>query len=392
MEDIKNFCSLPWTGFSNDPDGKVRPCCIFKGHITDDNGKPYYVQTHTVKEIFSSAYMKNLRDQFRSGEMPQGCETCVKDESNGYKSKRITYTESQIGRSVDFYKDPDFPIEYQMILSNACNLKCRSCTPSHSSMWQAEHKVLWGTTGYEMEHGQSGENKSILWETRDEWMSKVKRLEIVGGEPFFINRWKILWDELIEKRLSRHIWMDMCTNATIYSGDIIEHLADNFKSLGVGLSIDGIGPIYNYLRHPAKWEEVQKNLIKYHEIRNVGFSYSHTVGWINAWHLPEFHTWVKENTPNFRIWNNIIHWPRHMSVIMIPEEIKIMIKRKWDTYDWGKYSQDVDAIANLMFSEMPDEDEIKREYEKFVVHDKFRNENILDIIPQEFSLLNRYFK
>ena len=76
------MCSLPWTGFSNDPDGRVRPCCIYKDYITDDNGDPFYVQTTSVKEIFSSKYMRDLRQQFRNGIKPSGCGTCVKDESN----------------------------------------------------------------------------------------------------------------------------------------------------------------------------------------------------------------------------------------------------------------------------------------------------------------------
>lgn len=388
---MKKFCSLPWNGFSNDPDGRVRPCCIFKGYITDDNNQPFYVQTHTVKEIFSSSYMKNLRNEFRLGKMPAGCETCIKDESNGYKSKRLTYLEGRLGKSVDYDTEPELPVEYQMILSNACNLKCRSCTPSHSSLWQAEHKIIWGNTGYEMVHGQSGENKSVLWETRDEWMSYVKRLEIVGGEPFYINRWQVLWHELISKGLSKEIYMDMSTNATIYSGETIKLLADNFKAIGIGLSIDGIGKVYNYLRHPAQWDEVKENLIKYHEIKNVGFSYSHTIGWINAWYLPEFYKWSKEYTPNFRIWNNIIHWPKHMSITMIPQEIKKMIVEKWQSYDWNKYSGDIDAIIKFMLSETPSDEEICTEYKKFLINDKIRNENILDIIPPEFSALEKYF-
>ena len=122
------YCKLPWTGFSNDPDGKVRPCCLYKGYIVDELGKEMYVQTNSVKEIFSSKYMKDLREEFRSGAKPKGCETCIVNEQNGYTSKRNMYS-----GAMDYDSEPDVPVEYQMILSNACNLKCRSCSPSHSS-------------------------------------------------------------------------------------------------------------------------------------------------------------------------------------------------------------------------------------------------------------------
>lgn len=386
------YCSLPWRGFSNDPDGRVRPCCLYKDHIKEDNGQPMYVQTHTVKEIFSSNYMKELRNQFRKGNKPNGCATCIKDEENNYTSKRQTYLRGELGKNVNFLEEPEYPVEYQMIISNACNLKCRSCTPSHSNLWQAEHKIVWGHTGYNMEHGQPSDNKSVLWEDRNSWMATVKRLEVVGGEPFYIKKWEILWNELIEKGYSKNISMDMSSNATIFAGDIINHLSKNFKSLGVGLSIDGMDRMYNYLRHPGNWKEVEQNLIKYHDLKDVRFSISHTIGWINAYNLTEFHDWCKKNVPKFRIWNNIIHQPKHMSIVNIPNEAKQLIKEKWLSYDWGIYKSDIDGIINFMFSEQPSNDEISNTYKEFLRYDAVRNENVLDIIPERLlKIVKSYF-
>ena len=350
----KWYCKLPWTGFSNDPDGKARPCCLYKEHVRDEAGNIMYVQTSTVKEIFTSKFMKDLREEFRSGAKPKGCETCIVDEQNNYTSKRQRYNDNYL--SADYASEPEFPIEYQMILSNACNLKCRSCTPSHSSLWQAEHKMIWGTTGYSMPNGQSGENDSVLWRKRDEWMPSVKRLEIVGGEPFYIKRWTLLWKELIEKGLAPDINMDMSSNGTIYAGHVVEYLVANFRNIGLGLSIDGMGKTFEYLRHPGKWEEVEQNIRMYHDLRvnlaspKFQVSISHTIGWLNAWELPEFHTWIKTNTPMFSIWNNIIHYPPHMAIYMIPASLKKRIEAKWLAYDWGKYDNDIKGIITYMNS------------------------------------------
>lgn len=389
------MCSLPWTGFSNDPDGKVRPCCLYRSYITQENGEPYYVQTNTVKEIFASKFMQDLRQEFRDGKKPRGCEVCIKDEQNQYRSKRQTYLDSEIGKNVNYDIEPELPVEYQMILSNACNLKCRSCTPSHSNLWQAEWKQLTGNTQYPMPYGQSGDKESVLWSNRYEWMQFVKRLEIVGGEPFYIKQWQDLWKELINQGLSKNILIDMSSNGTIYSGEVIEYLCKNFKWIGVGLSIDGIGKTYNYLRHPGNWDNVSENIIKYHKFyettNNLSMTFSHTIGWINAWELPEFHTWVEDNTPKFRIWNNIIHRPRHMSIVMLPKEAKDIIRDKWESYDWKQYKADIDGIQNFMYSEQPSDEEIRKEYKMFIQHDKIRNENILKIIPTEIQFLEKYF-
>lgn len=392
MSDTRSkwYCALPWTGFSNDPDGRVRPCCIYKGYIKDQQGQDMYVQTHTVKEIFSGTYMQDLRGQFRNGHRPAGCRVCERDESNGYTSKRMNYL--KYSSDLDFDSEPDYPVEYQMILSNACNLKCRSCSPSHSSTWQEERTKVMGHTGYPMPHGQSGNGDSVLWKDRNNWMRHVKRLEIVGGEPFYVKKWQILWNELIEQGLSQEITVCMSSNGTIYAEDILRRLNDNFKYVSVALSIDGIGPMYEYLRHPAQWNEVSKNLLDYHRT-GMNFSYSHTIGWLNAYHVPDFHTWARDNTPRFPIWNNIIHSPQHMSIVSIPTEAKDVIESRWRSYDWGPYAKDLQGILNFMRSEQPTDDEIRVGYQEFARYDRVRGENVLDVIPEQIlPYVRKYFE
>ena len=84
----KSMCIVPWVGFSNDPDGTVRACCISKERVTKENGDLYYTQLDNVKDIFHSPYMKQLRQDFIDGKKPKNCEVCWKDEENGYTSKR----------------------------------------------------------------------------------------------------------------------------------------------------------------------------------------------------------------------------------------------------------------------------------------------------------------
>lgn len=58
----EKICRLAWQGFSNDPDGKARPCCLYKGHISDTDNKSMYVQTSTVDGMHNFMLNKHTTD------------------------------------------------------------------------------------------------------------------------------------------------------------------------------------------------------------------------------------------------------------------------------------------------------------------------------------------
>ena len=177
----------------------------------------------------------------------------------------------------------------------------------------------------------------------------------------------------------------------------MEKITSNFKAVGIGLSIDGMGEIYDYLRKNASWEISSDNCKKYHDffISNrrpgLSFNYTYTISWLNAYNLPEFHDWVKENTPEFRIWNNIVHYPNHMSIKMLPDEEKQKIDDKWKSYNWGKYESDVMSVLNFMWSEPQTEETIKEQYKNFTFFDYVRGENTYNVIKHNHPSLVKYF-
>jgi sulfatase maturation enzyme AslB (radical SAM superfamily) len=402
----KNLCLIPWLGFSNNPNGVAQPCCIYRGNIKDELGNDFYVQKTSVKDIFGSEYMKNLRQEFRENKKPAGCATCWKDESTGYRSKRMIYsvngffTDPTYDGYVNWEEEPEFPQEYQMIINNSCNLKCRSCSPSHSTQWQNENVKFEGESGFDMPFKQAGDKQGELWKTRHEWYPHLRHLEVVGGEPMYIKQWHHIFDELIELGYAKNIRLDMSTNCTIIIPELLLKLKQNFKRLGIGLSIDGTEKMYEYLRHPGKWDEVYSNMKFYNDFHrenvfpmidrhhndNTNIQITFTVGWLNALEMPKMHQLVKDEFPRFtKIWNNLIHWPDFMSLKSAPEDLKQLISHKWRTYDWGDYASEIKAIENFMFSEVTDPPKFKRNYDHFSLVDTRRNEKIWDVMPEEYK-------
>jgi sulfatase maturation enzyme AslB (radical SAM superfamily) len=383
---MKYRCSIPWTGFSNEPDGRAQPCCLFKGYITDDNNEPMHVQKFTVNEILNSKFMKNLRQEFREGKKPKGCAVCWADEKNGYESKRIVYnTKINHDPEIIWEEDPKFLSEFQLIINNSCNLKCRSCTPSHSTQWQAEFLALTGNNGYPMKLGQSGDEFGKLWINRNQWYEHLRRLEVVGGEPFYVKQWHQIFYELIDQGYSKKIDLTFSTNCTLFYQDLLNDICKNFKSVSIGLSIDGIGKTYEYLRHPANWQKTYENMRNYKQLQNnhlVNLQINLTISWLNALEVTELHQLVYNEFPEFSIWNNIVHNPVHLTLWAAPPNMKREIEKKWTTFSWNKrYVEIMTGILQFMNSKEISEIEIQKNLEILYNTDRFRKESIFESIP-----------
>ena len=78
-----NMCPLPWTHLEVDVNGGASPCCLYKGSVPDVK-----VYEQSLKSIQDTEYMSGLREQFRNGERPTGCQSCWQEEDAGKTSKR----------------------------------------------------------------------------------------------------------------------------------------------------------------------------------------------------------------------------------------------------------------------------------------------------------------
>jgi sulfatase maturation enzyme AslB (radical SAM superfamily) len=357
-----------------------------------------YVQTTSIKEIFQSKFMKALREQFRNNERPTACQTCWVEEDAGNESKRIKKNKDlpfniAHGFQISTWEhEPESPMELQLIISNACNLKCRSCSPSHSSQWQAERKAITGINPYEMPYGQAGHSTSKLWVERFDWYKNLRHLEIVGGEPFYINQWEQMLRELITINQATQITLDFSTNCTVYPESLIELLCKNFKQVNINLSIDGTGSVYEYLRHPAEWDIVYANMQRYHllldEFTNLKIRIGMTLGWMNALNLRELYSLCRLEFSKFGFNISLIHSPEFQAIWAVPTSAKHKIVSHWDC------SSDLAALTNgakqFMFSRKTTPSEFKAALLSIETLDHYRNENVFTAIPELTALLNEY--
>ena len=416
------LCSLAWSHISSEPAGPCRSCCIARDHITDDNGNIYSLGEHSVKEILTSTFMKNLRQEMREGKQPSNCETCWEDERNGKESKRLIYNKI-MGfdflkiDEIDYEKEPEYPVDLQIALGSVCNLKCRTCNPVYSSKWRSEAKernIHWWKPDVKVE--VTDLERSKFWEDLEESSVHLRRLEIMGGEPFYTKEFKVLIDRLIDYGTSKNISLNLSTNGTIFDEELLNKITDNFNAVGFNISIDGTDRLFDYTRHGNSWSNVSSNLrkfyekFKYYKDRQQKHKFSIgitiTISTINFYYLRDIHQFFEVNYPDFEIWNNIVYFPDHYNPnIMLPELKEQFIDRvenptKYGLSPWDeeKYKHDILPIVNHVRNPAQNNG-ISLEKNEFLWHkfirdtfstDEFRKESIRKSLPEFYKLISNH--
>ena len=397
------YCSLLWTHLSNEPGGTLRSCCIARERISRPDGSDYTLGEDSIRDIFHSEYMKNLRQEIREGKTPENCATCWIDEDNGKESKRQLYNgyaEWRYPDGIDYMVEPDMPRDYQLILGNACNLKCRTCNANYSSKWRKEsidRKIeFWEPPSKIDLHDLE---QSRFWLDIEDWLPNVRVLEIMGGEPFYMKEFRKLIDKLVDMGVSKNIMITLSTNGTHYNDTLINKIVDNFENLGFNISLDGVGDKFDYLRHGDNWEDnVIGNIDKFYKLHtendHVNINITHTVSVWNFFYLREFHDFFETHYPKFNIWNNTVHFPEWCEANVVPEPTKNLIIDKvrnpenygLPAWDKDKFEKDIKPLVEHTATDSKEE-----HWQKFIEQvnagDVYRQESFADTFSELYDIL-----
>jgi MoaA/NifB/PqqE/SkfB family radical SAM enzyme len=127
------------------------------------------------------------------------------------------------------------------------------CQPKFSSSVAAEHKKLgWVTEIYNFD-----ETDLILDSL--EKLSNLQYIHIAGGEFFYSKHCLKILNAIKKAEVPN---VEFITNGTICNNEHISILKE-FKNLSLRFSIDGTGDYYEFIRHPASWNEVKTNILNY---------------------------------------------------------------------------------------------------------------------------------
>jgi MoaA/NifB/PqqE/SkfB family radical SAM enzyme len=275
-----------------------RPCCKWedKGPTVLVKGSPEELS----KKLIEHRELIGNIDSYKSNH----CKQCNHAESSGVNDTMRTSSFKDIPVSAEF-GDPTF-LEIQ--LNRTCNAACIMCGPNFSSLWQQELRKAGQDVGID-----KPEFNSIYKIISSIDLQKVRKLNILGGESLVTDSDFIILPKINNPELVR---VQYSTNGSIYPGEDRMALWSKFKRVELGLSIDGIGERFEYIRYPLKWAKVKDNIQRMRDSasENMKFYVAHTINLFNIFYYDEIEQWCKDVeldlVPNIA-WG--LHSPLHLT-------------------------------------------------------------------------------
>ena len=401
IDNNKSFCVLPWLGINVESNSRIRFCCESSDIVGD-------ATENTIEEAWNSEKAKEIRKSMLLGEKISGCKNCYVKEKYKRDSLRQSSNRKFVHHVKNLLDNTDshgnynkFELTYIDIrYNNLCNLACRSCGSDASSSWHKANLFLDKNFKLKQPSGLliAGNDEDDIYNQVLKHIDTIETIYFAGGEPLIIDKFYDILEILIhyKKFDVELIYNTNLTKTKLKSRNIFE-LWKKFPNVSVGASLDAQEKRAEYIRTNTKWKNVEKNRkLMMEECPHIDFHVSATTSILNALHVPDFHySWVKSGLIKPEEFNiQILFTPKWLSISQAPQELKRLIKEKYDRHlEWLR-PIDKNGRATFGYESILEHIKSNEEFDKESfwhetnLLDKFYKQNILDYIP-ELSVLPR---
>jgi sulfatase maturation enzyme AslB (radical SAM superfamily) len=388
--------------------GRFRLCCnSLPGKNLLQDGERIY-SAHVPGDFrkgWNSSFMRQVRQDMLAGRRPEACTRCFREEDSGLKSARQAWNEAYAGEietylthaTEDGRAEP--AVKYMDLrLGNLCNLKCRMCNPYASKKWLEEWGLIEGPLPEDeasrLRHLNWFEDEGF-WAQLEEYLDGVDQIYLTGGEPMLIKAQYRLLKTCVERGFAGRITLKYNTNAT-YVPHEITRWWPKFKKVRVNISLDGVGELNDYIRHPSKWAEIEESLAKYDALGDspaIVLTVHCTVQAYNFLRLTELFDYLGRFKNIRRLpYLNILNHPHRFNIRALPEALKLLGEdrlRRWledNRGDVGREEPEYFAKASSLLSYLRAEDWSGDHWPDFLKYtqalDRSRGQNLHSVVPE----------
>jgi MoaA/NifB/PqqE/SkfB family radical SAM enzyme len=429
-----SFCSSPWFHLRLSYNGTFHECRWFKNSGVGQAN----ISNTSVMEFYNSDRMQQLRTQLLEGQKPTECNNCYYEDSFDKLSGRSrqllksgiklndfeltartsphypTFQYSQQNHGLSDYN----PTDLQIDLGNVCNSACIMCDPMASSRLEVDYNKLYkvNTLFAKPTHYRSWTQDPVLLEkfiTELLAMQNIKYIHFLGGETLYDPAFYTICDRLIASGRAKDIIVGTTTNGTIYD-QRVEQLIKEFKQFHLGISIESVTELNDYIRYPSKINQVKQNINSFLALRADSQLFVSLRITPNVFTISEIDLMFEYMIENHVIAEscNILYDPAHLRIELIPADIRQATIAKLDAmivkYKLNKTNRlnirvsDAipEVIANTIFeyrqlltdyAELDNAEQLRAQLVKFIKgFESIRSNSILDYAPQYTDFLRSY--
>ena len=408
----KGFCALPFVQYSTYNGGRYRLCCMAKEPKETVNQEEL-----GISGTWNHDYIKDVRARMAEGEWLPECSECERLERNDIMSSR-QWENKQWADVIDEVVETasandwevDQPLQFDFRLGNLCNLQCQMCNKEASHLVSVERAKMINA-GLGMKHrdwnGNIESKKEALlqpgidWDSFDDMIAKAQVIKIIGGEPTVAPDMFKLLDRCVDSGHAEHIEISFYTNITKMEDKWLEQLG-KFKKAIVNCSLEGMGPMNDYLRPPSRWDSVWQKFDKLVKFSNTKAGKRikvrvTTVNQItNALHIAKFweymHEYQMQHDKGIAMSSNQLVEPNYYSMAYAPQwmrdkqekQIMEFLGRIGNSPHFTDYEEPLMEIINFSKDkEHKYNKEVMKSYVDVTAkYDKFRGHDIMSVAPE----------
>jgi hypothetical protein len=293
------------------------------------------------------------------------------------------------------------------------------CDPESSSLLTQDYKQLFKINPAQFDDPVPYINwtrdAKILDRVVDEIVNipNLKYIHFLGGETLYDPAFYVICEKLIAAGVAKNIIIGTTTNGTLYD-ERIKYLIKQFKEFHLGISIESVTSLNDYIRYPGKIDNIKSNIERFLELRNNSKLYVSLRITPNVFTISEIdlvfaymiqHNVIAESC-------NILYRPRWLRIELLPNDIRTetiaRLKTLIDRYGLEKHhtvnirrsdliqpviADTVIDYYNLLqnYTALPDADVLGTQLVSFLKgFESLRNNNILDHVPRYTDFLRHH--
>jgi MoaA/NifB/PqqE/SkfB family radical SAM enzyme len=394
----------------------------------------------TLLEYYNSNQLKAIRQDLLQGRSLEMCSNCHYEESfNKINGRLRQLNKSAIDvdnfdltlRSSPHYENFLYsyenqglanlsPVDLQIELGNICNSACIMCTPEASSKLASDYVKLneKNPTLFAQPSQYTAWNRDPknLQQFIDELVNipNLRYIHFLGGETLYEESFYTICEHLIEKNIAKNIIIGTTTNGTIYNTRI-EKFIQNFKQFHLGISIESVSELNDYIRWPSQIQNVLENVDSFLQLRksNPGLyiSLRITPNIFTISQIDQLFLYMIENQVIAESCN-ILSEPECLRMELLPDDLRAVVKDKLSNLieKYNLYKENVinvrrsDQISQVTANTVVDYYKFICDYEQphnieklrydlvsFIkTFESIRNNSILHYVPSYEKFLRHY--